>query len=58
MCERGLLGLTSLKFLKFPVVDKFTGANCDCKKFGHPKCVGRGAGQSTIPIQVKISCLK
>ena len=29
-------------FLKFPVVDKFTGANCDCKKFGYPKCVGRG----------------
>ena len=31
-------------FLKFPVVDKFTGANCDCKKFGYPKCVGRGGG--------------
>ena len=29
-------------FLKFPVADKFTGANCDCKKFGYPKCVGRG----------------
>ena len=41
-------------FLKFPVADKFTGANCDCKKFGYPKCVGRGGGgeQSTIPIQV------
>ena len=30
--------------LKFPVVDKFTGANCDSKKFGYPKCVGRGGG--------------
>ena len=31
---------------------------CDCKKFGFPKSVGMGAGQSTIPIHVKISCLK
>ena len=54
MYETGLLGLTSLKF---PVVDKLTEANCDFKKFGFPKCVGRGGG-STIPIQVKISCLK
>ena len=37
-------------FLKFPVVDKFTEANCDCKKVGFPKCVGRGRGQSTISI--------
>ena len=53
MCETGLLGLTSLNF---PVVDKLTEANCDFKKFGLPKCVGRG--ESKIPIQVKISCLK
>ena len=33
-------------FLKFPVVDKFTEANCDYKKFGFPKCVGRGWGGS------------
>ena len=45
-------------FLKFPVVDKLTEAKCDCKQFGFPKCVGRGAWQSTLPIQVKISCLK
>ena len=31
-------------FLKFPVVNKFTEANYDCKKFGFPTCVGRGAG--------------
>ena len=31
----------------FPVVDKFTGANCYCKKFGYPKCVGRGAYDDT-----------
>ena len=55
MCETGLLDLTSLNFL---VVDKLTEANCDCKKFGLPKKCGEGAGQSTIPIQVKISCLK
>ena len=45
-------------FLKFPVVDRLTEANRACKKFGFPKCVGRGLGQSTIPIQVKISCFK
>ena len=60
MCETGCLGLTSFKaaFLKFPVVDKFTEANCDRKKFGFPKCVGRGRGPSTIPLQVKISSVK
>ena len=45
-------------FLKFSVVDKFTEANCDCKKFVFPKCVGGGRGQSTKPVQVKISYLK
>ena len=46
--------------MKFPGVDKFTEANCDCKIVGFPKCVGRGGGrgQSTIPIQVKVSFLK
>ena len=40
------------------MVDKFTGANYDCVKFGYAKRVGREAGQSTIPIQVMISGLK
>ena len=38
-------GFAGLTFLKFPVVDKFTEANCDCQKFGFPKCVGSGGNR-------------
>ena len=44
-------------FLKFPVVDKFTGANFDCKKFGYPKCVGRGEGRGNRRYPYKLRCL-
>ena len=45
-CVKGVCWFDELKaaFLKFLVVDKFTEVNCDCQKFGFPKCVGRGAG--------------
>ena len=53
----------ALMSFKFPEVDKLTDTNCGCKKFRFEKCVGRGKGNwggggMTIPIQVKISCLR
>ena len=53
MCERGLLGLTSLKFLKFPVVDKFTGANCDCKSLDTQNVWGGGRGNRLYPYKLR-----
>ena len=57
MCETGLLDLTSLNF---PVVDKHTEANFDCKKFGFPKrilytCMQRRNRIETIVMQTAVS---